>query len=293
MDLKAIEYFAVLAQRGSFTQAAETLYITQPALSRKIAELEEELGCLLFHRHTRPIQLTQAGKAFKRHAQIILSDMEALKEDMDRIVRSKSQETQTLTIGYGMAGHMPYLAEAVAAMKKKQSHVQIKLLRMFNSSVLENLKEGRLDVGIVNLPEPEEEKQLAYASVYPCGLVAFVSSENKLAKRESITIQEIAKEPLMLFERVTSQRQYDAILRLIPAKKPNICCHAPDTSAFSMMLQVEKGLVGIMPATTTVMAQSIRAIPILDTHGFDMAMVWRKDSENPAISLFLKELVSL
>ena len=79
MDLKTLRYFVEVARQKSFTLAAEKLFVTQPTISRQIAELEEELGQVLFDRSTRHTKLTEKGLYFYRQAQSILDLVEKTK----------------------------------------------------------------------------------------------------------------------------------------------------------------------------------------------------------------------
>ena len=81
---KELHYFLALAQTRNFTRAAEKMYVTQPAFSRKIAELEEETGCQLIVRKTRPIELTPAGEIFLKWATVLAGDLEQMEEAMAR-----------------------------------------------------------------------------------------------------------------------------------------------------------------------------------------------------------------
>jgi LysR family nitrogen assimilation transcriptional regulator len=82
MDARRLRYFATVAELGSFTKAAERLHVAQPALSRQVRQLEEELGLELFSRIGRHIRATDAGEVLLRHARTIERDFERLIEDM-------------------------------------------------------------------------------------------------------------------------------------------------------------------------------------------------------------------
>ena len=79
---KSLQYFLALAETRSFTRAAESLFVTQPAFSRKIAELEDTMGCKLFLRNTRPIELTPAGETFLKWALRLSQDVQLMQEEM-------------------------------------------------------------------------------------------------------------------------------------------------------------------------------------------------------------------
>lgn len=289
MDFRALQCFIGVAQTRNFTRAAEQLYITQPALSRKIAELEREYGCPLFRRKERPVELTAAGTIFYKRAKQIMADCLLLEEEMAGVRQGMQLP---LSIGYGMAGHMPFLTRALETLRAQSPDIHVSLLRMFNATVIEALAEGRCDAGLVNLPEGIAESWALHKRIFPCGLCAFIPLHHPLAQRASIRLGDLAQERLITFSRSTSPRQYDYILETCRQAgfEPNVVAHAPDTSTFAMLLQLE-GLIALMPATTTVMvADLVKVVLVSDTQGFDMALVWHKANKNPGIQLLCEAL---
>lgn len=98
MELRVLKYFLTVAREESITKAAEALYITQPTLSRQIAELEEEIGTLLFVRSNRNVTLTDAGRLFRRRVEEMLELEEKIKDEF-----SGKEESLSGTVSIGMA----------------------------------------------------------------------------------------------------------------------------------------------------------------------------------------------
>jgi len=280
MDIKDIRCFLMIAREGSYTRAAEKLFISQPALSRKMAELEAELGVPLIRRTGRKIELTEQGEIFRREAQRLSQDYDDLMLEMDSLKRGRGQ---SVSIAYGMAGHIVYISRAIQWLKKRNPYLDIQTQRLFNADILEKLKNGQIDAGIINLPELPEDPALKHMVLLPCGLCAFIHRDHPLYNRSTIQLSELAGERYITFKRKTSPRQYDRLTGLCRAHglpdAPAAC--AEDTSAFGLLLYTEHA-VGIMPYTTSTYHElTVRRIPIHDTEGFDMALVWRADNANP------------
>lgn len=98
MELRLLRYFLAVAREGNITRAAEDLHITQPTLSRQLAQLEEELGCTLFRRGGRKLELTQEGMLLRRRAEEMLQLEERIQRELTGTARELSG---VVTIGSG------------------------------------------------------------------------------------------------------------------------------------------------------------------------------------------------
>lgn len=124
MDLKSLRYFVEIAREKSFTAAAEKLFVTQPTLSRQIADLEEELGHKLFDRTTRRIELTEKGIYLFRQAQSILSLVEKTKLE----AMSTQDLSGDITISAGETPAMDIVAQTLERFQATHPNVRCHLL---------------------------------------------------------------------------------------------------------------------------------------------------------------------
>lgn len=149
MNSRQLQYALRLSQVGSFSQVAEELNITQPALSKQILALEKELGVKLFDRSATPLTLTPAGEAFIRRAEELL-----YKED--QLVRSMTEfqvgQAGTLTIGITPFRSSYMIAEVMEKVRRKFPKTQIRLREIGSSILRKEVAEGKYDFAIVNLP---------------------------------------------------------------------------------------------------------------------------------------------
>ncbi len=148
MDIKQLRYFAEVARKKSFPSAAAALFVTQPALSRQIAELEDELGQVLFNRSTRRIELTEKGAMLLRRAESILSLMEKTREE----VMCTQELAGELTIAAAETPAMRCIAEVIVAFTHEHPNVRMQLQSSNAIDAALNLKMGTADFGIFNLP---------------------------------------------------------------------------------------------------------------------------------------------
>ena len=146
MELRVLGYFLAIAREENFTRAAEQLHVTQPTLSRQIADLEQELGVKLFTRSNHNIILTEDGMILKRRAQEILSLADKTKRDF--LSKEKSLEG-TITIGSGEFLSTRILTDCIAAFRKLHPLVRYEVYSGNTGNIKDNIERGLLDMGLI------------------------------------------------------------------------------------------------------------------------------------------------
>lgn len=149
MNPRQLEYAILLSEIKNFSQLAEILNISQPALSRQIKTLEDDLGVELFNRHTSPISLTSAGVFFIDEAKELLYKETQLRHALERY---KSGEQGLLTIGITPFRCSYLMPEVVKKVREKYPKVQIKLHETSSEQIRKDVCEGKYDFAVVNLP---------------------------------------------------------------------------------------------------------------------------------------------
>ena len=144
MDIRVLTYFIAIVQTGSISNAAQTLHITQPTLSRQIKELEQELDTILFYRVSREIQLTEAGQYLYNRA-LEISSLVKKTEDTLRPTETISGD---LYIGTAESQSLDVIAKAIAALTKQYPHVNVHIQSGNADHILEQLQDGIHDFGI-------------------------------------------------------------------------------------------------------------------------------------------------
>lgn len=140
MELRVLNYFLAVAREENFTKAAKQLHVTQPTLSRQIAQLEEELGVKLFQRSNHNIILTEDGMMLKRRAQEILTLADRTKRDF---LRKEANLEGTIAIGSGEFLSTRILTDCMAAFRTQHPLVRYEVYSGHGGSVRERL--DRLD----------------------------------------------------------------------------------------------------------------------------------------------------
>jgi DNA-binding transcriptional LysR family regulator len=151
MDVKFSELhaFVVLAGELHFRKASERLFLSQPALSKKIQRLEEKVKGALFLRSRRKVALTDAGRSFLPKAAKLLQDAEDALRDTRATIEGRAG---TLRIGFGIASVSEILPRTILRFRKLYPDVELQMREMPSPSQVSSLVEGRLDAGILRLP---------------------------------------------------------------------------------------------------------------------------------------------
>lgn len=149
MELRVLNYFLAIAREENFTKAAQQLHVTQPTLSRQIADLEQELGVKLFVRSNHSIILTEDGMILKRRAQEILSLADKTKRDF---LQKDEALSGTISIGSGEFRSTEYLAKIIAEFRKKYPNVKYEIYSGNANNIRDYIERGLLDIGLMSEP---------------------------------------------------------------------------------------------------------------------------------------------
>ncbi|MGO4311463.1 LysR family transcriptional regulator [Pseudomonas sp. KB_15] len=195
ISMKQLRYFVEIAEHGSFSGAAQRLFIAQSALSRQMKELESNLGALLFERTARQPQLTHAGLAFLPRAKAILIDVDSAA----RLATSVGNG-QSGTIRLGHASTVPLigrLKEALGVYLDGMSDVNIEVSEESSEMQLMNLVNNRIDVGLFRLPVLHQLDDIKLVTLFSEKVVVAVGQAHPLSSRQSISLAELRDEPFV------------------------------------------------------------------------------------------------
>ena len=195
IKMRHIACFLEVAARGGFGRAGEALHLTQPAVSRAIAELEDILGVTLFERGRGGAVLTPQGEAFRAHAGAAVA---ALGRGIDTVVQGRARGGWVLAIGALPTVAARILPEAVARAKAAGLGATIRLEAGPNDWLLERLKQGRLDLVVGRLAEPQAMKGLAFEHLYSEDIVVVALPGHPAARGAPLRLADIASGPLIL-----------------------------------------------------------------------------------------------
>ncbi len=202
MENRLLKYFLVAAQEENITKAAEILHISQPALSKQIMQLEEELGAKLFVRGKRSLTLTEEGRFLRGRAQEIVSLAEKTERDFrDGIVSYNG----IISIGMGETAASRQLARLAMEFSKNYPEVKFDFYSATADSVKERIEKGLLDAGLLIEPAVDLSKYdfLRFAVKDRWGVL--VSKDNPLFQKSSVSKEDLKNECLFVPFRMASR----------------------------------------------------------------------------------------
>ncbi|NJI53776.1 LysR family transcriptional regulator [Bacillus subtilis] len=196
MEWEQLEYFQTLARMQHVTKAAKSLSITQPALSRSIARLENHLGVPLFDRQGRSISLNQYGHIFLRRVQAMMKEYTEGKEEIQALLKP---DHGVVSLGFLHTLGTTLVPDLIGSFQQEYPNIAFQLKQNHSYWLLERLKSGDLDLCLLASIKPEDPIQ--WIKLWSEELFVFVPNDHPLASRESITLNEIAGERFILLKK--------------------------------------------------------------------------------------------
>jgi len=291
MDLRHLRYFQAVAEELSFSKAARRLRIAQPALSRAVQELEQDLGTRLIDRNRRTVSLTPAGTVLLGETAVVL---ERLDESLRRVKRTAAGEEGELRLGYIGPPTQRFLGRLLAEYRLRFPKVSVHLEERTPERVWEMVAKGRLSVALTRPVPGQGERALSTLPLRqePLGIV--VRADHPLAEKKSIAWKDLAQEPLIVLARREGVGLHDEILAACRAAgfAPKI---AQNPSLMGTVLTYVEAGSGVGIATDSVAASSmpagLRYVPVTPEHSVPLVMVWNPDDITPSVKAF-RDLMS-
>ncbi|MGF7031664.1 DNA-binding transcriptional LysR family regulator [Paenibacillus mucilaginosus] len=203
MEWQQLEYFQTLARMQHVTRAAEALSLSQPALSRSIARLEEELGVPLFDRQGRTIVLNRYGRLFLNRTDRILAEYKLAKQELSDLVDPDSGE---VALGFLHTLSTGIIPDLIGGFRAGFTAVRFQLIQNHSYSLLEHLHAGELDICLISQPS-ETRFPIRWTPLWSEEILVVLPLGHPLAAAGSIKLQEIADEPFIFLKKGYALRE--------------------------------------------------------------------------------------
>lgn len=289
MELRVLKYFLAVAREENFTRAAEQLHVTQPTLSRQIADLEAELGAKLFVRSNHSIVLTEDGMLLKRRAQEILSLADKTK--LEFLNREESLEGN-IAIGSGEFLSTGILAECIAAFRKKYPLVSYEVYSGNAGNIKDNIERGLLDLGLMT--EPVDIRKYEFVSMpVKEQWSALVREDSPLAAKECITPQDLLGLPVILPTNILVET---VISKWLGSVREKVSVVAKGNLLYNEAMLAKSNIGAVITMRMNCEYDGLRFVPLSPPLESTTALAWKKEqvfsSATAAFIEFAKKYIS-
>jgi len=260
MELRHLRYFVGAAEEENVCRAALKLHVSQPAVSCRIHDLEEELGFLLFTRTGKSVRLTEAGRVFLDEARAVLRRAEEAVKTARAVATGGRAE---LHVGYAPSLTARFLPRTLRAFQAWSPGARVKLHDLSTEEMLAGLREGKLQIAFV-VRQPALLRGLHFEGLARDGFRLAVAPQHPLAGRLVVTLAKVAREPLLTYSRKDypdAQKHLEAMFAAIK-RKPRIAEELDSASSLIAAVEAGNGVAIVTKSLARTAGPRLKLIPL-------------------------------
>jgi len=289
-DLRRLQYFLAVARERNFTRAAEQLHIAQPALSRQVRLLEEELGVELLHRTTHTFELTEAGAFLLERGPTVL----AAADELWRGARTYgSGDRGSVAITYGASASYETAPKLLEALASSHPGLQIATSVKSVSEIVAGVTEGSIDLGLIRCPPADSGLEVRTIRREPQGLL--VRRDHPLAASSAAAVAELADENVLLHPREANPGHYDAIVALCRDHgfEPRVMLRSLSFDLAYTPVANGEAVAIIGESSRQGLPDELRWVPLSPPAALEVSLVARRYNRPPAADRMLERAVEV
>lgn len=291
--LSQLESFVAVAEELHYGRAATRLSMTQPPLSRRIQQLESEIGVELFDRGGRSVRLTAAGRAFLGDARRILA---AAQHAALSVRRVPDGEVGSVALGFTAGAAYAFLDGVVAAVRTELPQVDVVLHEMVSGAQIEALRSGRLDLALVRPPiaGPELRSMLLLQE----SLLVALPADHPLARAwEPPHLRDLDGQPFVMYSPAESRYFHEIVIAAFRTARvaPHYVQHLSQIHTVLALVRSGLGAALVPAAAASLHLDGVMLRPIggVETLPVELYAAWRIDHDNPTADAVLRVLRGL
>ena len=293
MTITQLQNFLILTETLNFRKASEQIFIAQPALSRQIQVLEEELGFLLFDRSRKQIALTKSGIFFKTEVSKMLNQLDQSIKKGVLINQGKAGE---IKIGHASSAMHTVLPELLRYMETNLPDLKSSLVEGTNEMIFDKLNDNEVDFGFV--PNAFIPDGLSSLSIYKENYLLILPEDHRLNTSNFKDLGDCKNEKWVLNPQPEGVGYMEEILKIIGnyGYSPKIVHRSPNTSTVLRMVSAGLGITMMGKSTLKGFSLDLKSIELSDLpYQLDMKLVWKTERENELESYlnFLKHYLKI
>jgi DNA-binding transcriptional LysR family regulator len=294
MELRHLRYFVAVGEEQHYGRGAQRLRVAQPALSRQIQDLEEEVGFKLFDRLSRGVKLSPAGKSFLEEARRILQHVEEATKHAKRVA---SGQLGTLRVGFieSMSWH-GVVPDSFRQFRERQPDAELQIKPLSSLEQIAAVRSGQLDAGFV-FTIANIDRELAQLEIALVNLMLAVSKRHPLAKSKSLRLRDLSSASFIWFPRRESPLFYDRLMHACfrgGLKSPHVVQEGVNEATILSLVSCGLGVAFVSSATRWRCPESVVLLSVTDLKlPLPFALIWRKDNSSPLLAKFVADVRSL
>jgi DNA-binding transcriptional LysR family regulator len=294
MELRHLRYFVAVGEEQHYGRGAQRLHVAQPALSRQIQDLEEEVGFKLFDRLSRGVKLSTAGKVFLEEARRILQQVD---DATKRAKRVASGQSGILRAGFieSMSWH-GIVPDSFRKFRERQPDAELQIKPLSSLEQIAAVQSGQLDAGFV-FTIANIDRELAKLEIALVNLMLAVPKRHPLAKSKSLRLRGLSSASFIWFPRRESPFFYDQLMHACfrgGMKSPQIVQEGVNEATILSLVSCGLGVAFVSSATRWRCPESVVLLSVRDLKlPLPFALIWRKDNGSPLLARFLQDVRSL
>jgi DNA-binding transcriptional LysR family regulator len=241
MELRHLRYFLAVAEASNFTKAARRLRVAQPALSRQVQDLEDEIGVDLLKRSPRGVTLTAEGKLFLEEVRDLLKRAD---ESVNKVRALARGEYGELHVGYSPSPTIELLPPALAAFQKAVPGVKVLLHDMSGGEIVEGLRNDTLHLAVTPWVIGEHYPDVEFEPLRSYPICAVLAPGHPLARLKAIPFEKVAAEPLITLSRKDYPDAHALLERMFRPSglKPRIALECDSGSSVVTAIEAQRGI---------------------------------------------------
>jgi DNA-binding transcriptional LysR family regulator len=291
MELRHLRYFVAVGEEQHFGRASRRLRVAQPALSRQIQDLEEEIGFKLFERLPRGVKLNPAGKLFLEDARRILQEVNDAAARAARVAHGRSG---TLRVGFTEnASWRGVVPDSFRRFREQQPDAELQLYPVASLDQLEAIRSGRLDAGFVNFM-PKADPELDQLAVADQHVELALPKRHPLARLKKLRLLDLAEAAFVWFPRWASPAFYDQMMAACyrgGLKSPRIVQEGLNEATILSLVSTGLGVGWVLATARWRCPATVVILPVVDLSvTLRLALAWRRDNSSPLLAGFIREV---
>lgn len=287
MTIFQIECFVMLSKYLNFTRAAAVLNISQPAFSRSISSLEDELGVKLFIRTSREVSLTEPGKVFLEEANEILTHYYL---SLSKVKFADINNEDIIRIGLLKEQLNATLSKLFSTLRKEHPNINLEITEYSNYGMLQALQTDEIDVGFTISPGVSYITNVEWKSEMELELAVALPVGHPLAKKDGVSISELENESFIIFDEEEKVSDYNIVLYLCKENNihPQIAKIVSSINGALTLVECGEGVCIVPYNFINQFKQKIVFKKIIDNNcKIERVFAWRNDNNNPSLPLFV------